>query len=72
MTLTEALQEAQKGRLIGRRTWPVSKAIRLETSISVDVSVQLYGEAIHPLQEGKPAYQPVPDDIAASDWLALD
>ncbi|OQS39755.1 hypothetical protein B0T40_03200 [Chromobacterium haemolyticum] len=72
MNMEQALQEAQKGRLIGRRDWPASKAVRLDIGISVDSSVQLYGEAVHPLQPGSPVYRPAPEDSVASDWIALD
>lgn len=72
MRLEQALKEALAGKVIGRRSWPASKAVRLETSISVDASVQLYGEAVHPLLEGSPAYRPTPEDAGADDWIALD
>lgn len=72
MNLPQALQQASSGRLIGRRCWPASQVVKLETGISIAETIQLHGEVIHPLREGCPSYRPTIEDLHADDWIALD
>nr|WP_294864356.1 hypothetical protein [uncultured Pseudogulbenkiania sp.] len=72
MQLEQALQEAMKGKLFGRLCWSTSKVLCLDVGVRVDDTIQLHGEVVHPLQDGRPPYRLTPEDRAATDWSTFE
>lgn len=72
MKLNDVLQQARPGQLFGRRAWPTSKVLCIDAGIRVDETIQWHGEAVHPLQPGRPPYRPTAEDQAANDWAIFE
>lgn len=72
MELNDVLQQVRPGQLFGRLSWPTSKVLCIDSGIRVDDTIQLHGEAVHPLQDGRPPYRPTLEDRAATDWATFD